>query len=836
MKLLKFLSWSAAHTAWITMSFSPLAIGAEAQRMSKQNLQKYVQESGLNKKITYGEFWEKTKVYYPGFVYGEMEIFFKQNKNLVMPEISISSATATDGTEIPTASYSVNGKPYTLQIFGEKNKYAKFNNVTVLESDVDRPNDLFKRMMANDYRLRNEVDLLKKKQNQGSAADAAKAAAYKKDFARFKGFPRITPALWKSLTPEKRANYLVKMRLMWLDSRKVVENKTYKTAVTEVDPIKQFYKVIFGENAQAQDAALDELAPLPGAAATASKASKAAKATPSAKVQVQGATVTVNGKPVTIPTDAKKCLVAGYIGAYGVVDNSSGKDRKGCSLDLALATYDNYKSLSYIKEANDECKNNFEKSWGACNPMVYGYPGGKAKCVDKLDPSFQDATTQVGPCDVSSPLSKSTVGIGFTKDYSNIMPPETRIALIEKDQKADDYKLTKDFLAGVLTKKDPLLLAMMQKGEWNSDLDNELVRIQNHFEAGIEEAIGVCEASFKNGESQLDKKQKSACDQLHRRWLFTERVIAELRSKACIDGSTYVGAYGKDELSSQAVDKTKLNKKTISADGFSSDGAGLCQCPDGSKIGFGKPCMAVVEIKECRPGKHSQKNEKTGKMECVNTTVVDHSCPTGTKFMAGEEDDSCVCTNSPEKRAPVGLTVTDAQALCKEESNAWKWALGIGVGIAALLWWKNRHKKTDPVTPPIAPVCNKNQTLISSGCACVVKTCPGGGVPNPNTCACDPMTPLPVCASPQILTGSTCGCADAGTCTPKPGYKAGIYNYLTCNCAYESEPITCPDGTKLAAPKTLADCPKPVVPTPTEGGSGTNPTDNGGYGGVPTGK
>ena len=257
MKLLKLVTWSAAHVAWLTMSISPLAVGAEAQRMSKQNLQKYVQESGLAKKITYGEFWEKTKVYYPGFVYSEMESFFKQNKNLIMPEISISSATATDGTEVPTASYTVNGKPYTLQIFGEKNKYAKFNNVNLLESDIDRPNDVFKRLMANDYRLRNEVDLLKKKQSQGTAVDAAVIKTYKKDFARFKGFPRITPVLWKSLTPEKRANYIVQMRLMWMTAIKVLDKKVVKT-VYEPTPVEQFYKAIFGSAAEAQDAAASD--------------------------------------------------------------------------------------------------------------------------------------------------------------------------------------------------------------------------------------------------------------------------------------------------------------------------------------------------------------------------------------------------------------------------------------------------------------------------------------------------------------------------------------------------------------------------------------------------
>lgn len=871
MKLLKFASWTAAHVAWTTMAFSPVAMGAAAEKVSKQQLQQYFQELGVNKSMTIGEFWEKTRASYPGYLYKEYEEFAKRNKNVAMPELTISSAKATDGSEIPVVTYTMGGKSHTIQIFGEKNKAVRFDNVTLSEADVARPTEAFKRIQANDLRVRKEVDLLKKKKMVDTANDIKRYNAFKKDFARFDGFPRVTPALWKSMTPEKRANYMVRMRLLWLSARKVLENKTYTAAA--LTPIEQFYKVIFGDEANAglsqgsqaansggsTPVATSSPAPVPGAAfdsnppqgvtlpgapvsatdegqlapppGNSSKVQSLPTVTPSGKVNAKGKVVTLpNGKKVQIPFNAESCLVAGYIGPYDVVDNYKGKNRAGCSTDLAIASYETNPALSYVKAANEECRTGTGKDRGptyrACNPMIYGYPKGQTLCVDSQSKAFQDATTQVGPCDTGSPLSGKSVSPSFTKDYSKMEPRESQIAAIEKDQRNEDYKLTREYLNGVLQKKDSKLFDALGKGEWNLALDDELVRIQNHFEQGINDAIKVCEASAAAGSIQEDK-QKAACDQLHRRWLFTERVIAELRAKACVDGAIYIGSYEKDELSSsmgaKTVAKNTLNKKTITAEGVE-----LCQCSDGKKVNFGQKCgTSAIVSGECENGR--KKDPVTG--SCL-APVEDHSCPVKTHFVAGEDNDICVCDGDATGMMAIGSSDEKAKGICKEDTNWWPLGILAGLGLAALFL----HKKKP--TPPGPPLCGSGQKLVGNQCMCTTTCDPKTSTQNPTTCACDVIPPAQSCAAPKVGNFPACACPAPATCTPLPGHVS-IYNNETCQCTNTPEPVTCPDGSKAAGNK-LENCPKcdhggyKPVGGCNEGGSGDNCPQGNCNGGIPT--
>lgn len=804
MKLLKILSWTAVHTAWMTMTFSPVALGVEAEKLSKQKIQEYLQEAGLNKQTTVGEFWEKTKAYYPGYVYSQIEAFAMQNKNVRMPEINLTTAKATDGSEVPVLNYTAAGKNYSIQLYGDKNKWAKFNNVNFAAADIAKPEDMFRRIQANDIRVKRDLDLIKKKTIQDSANETKRLEIFKKDFARFKGFPRVTPELWKSLTKEKRANYLVKMRSLWLAAGKVLETKAF-VGTYEPNPMEQFYKAIFGQTANAQDEDSNPFA--------------RPKKMTSGKVQVQGATVVSNGVKVNIPTDAKSCIVAGYIGAKGIVSNSNGDNRQGCSIDIALGFYKNTPGLQYVENANQTCREGKGPTYRACNPMIYGYPGGSEKCVDSKATEFQGATTMLGPCDTASPLSITATT--FTKDYSNIMPAEKRIALMEKDQAADDFKMTRDYVNGVLAKNNPSMVAMLKDGKWNVDLDNELVRIQSHFEDGINQAVEVCEAQIKAGQI-VEKQQKAACDQLHRRWLFTEKLIADLRSKACVDGSKYIGAYDDKESSSANAEKAKLNKTTT-------QGVGLCQCTDGKKVNFGQACSDLqrVTITACKEG---WRKDDTGK--CFVPPVVEKSCPDVANFKAGEKSDTCVCKNDPEKQMPTGTSPEQGQSICKEDNDAWKWILGIGIGVVALLWFKNRHT-SPPIVVSKPPLCDANKKMVGKSCICKV-SCPNQ---NPDSCACR-VIPTPTC--PFGGTYPACAC-EPKTCTP--GQQ--IYNNVTCQCDDKPKPVTCPDGSS-APNNNLSQCPKcsdgsytPIGGCPTgpknEGGSGDNCPQGGCNGGVPTG-
>ncbi|MEQ1723771.1 MAG: hypothetical protein ABL930_11385, partial [Pseudobdellovibrio sp.] len=613
---LKPAKWMAAYLSCLTMVFAPVAMGKEAEKLTKQNIQQTVKDLGLDKKITLGEFWEKSKSTIPGYVYKDLEAFVKENKNMLMPEVSIDSSKNTEGVEVPILRFTQGGKTQTVQMYGETDKWAKLNGVTLTARDLDRVEDAFKRIEGSDINLKKQGDKFRqnKSEIQNDNAEHQQVDTYKKDFARFQGFPRVTPQMWKSLTKQERAGYIVKMRLMWMNARKVLatSEKNSVAPAKKSKPsaaIDNFYKVIFGEQTFA---ASPVLAPPPTSAGQVS-----GKATPSAAVRVQGESVRVrdargNTRVVAIPYNAETCVVAGYIGAYGTVDNINGNKRAGCSIDLAIATYKNNENLSFVQKANEACAAK-GATQVACNPIIYGYPNGSEACIDRRSAEYQHATHFTSPsnretCDGKSRLSSSDDIIKFNEtNYDGIEPRENQIAAIEADQQKDDYALTNSYLKGVLTKKDGILAIAFDKGEWNLALDEELVKTQLQFEQEIGRAIKTCEADFAKTATR-EVNQKLACDQLHRRWLFTERAIAKLRDKACLKPALYIGLYNGNESSyaASANDKTALNKRTIDEKGTELCGCPVPKAPDapvteaavpaakGKLVNFGQSCEAPV--------------------------------------------------------------------------------------------------------------------------------------------------------------------------------------------------------------------------------------------------
>lgn len=747
----KTLKWVAAQLACLTMIFSPLAMGKEAEALNKKNLQQMVNEFGLNKSTTVGEFWEKSKAFVPLYVYKDLEAFVKENKNLQMPEVTLDNAKGTDGADVPVMRFSLNGKTQSVQFYGEKNKWAKFNGVVLSALDLNRVSDAFMRIESSDIKLKTEADQYRK-----SKALKQQANEYQKDFDRFDGFPRITPQMWKSLNPEQRAGYLVKMRLMWMSARKVlatVSNAKPAKKSKDAASIQNFYNLIFAQKAEAKEG----------------------KQTPSAAVKVNGTSVKTKAGVVNIPYDAKSCVVAGYIGAYGKVNNVSGDNRDGCSIDIAVATYKSNMELKFVQEANDTCSA-LKSTQVACNPIIYGFPDGKPACIDRKSAEYQHATHFTSPtnketCDGKSRLSSTDDIIKFNdKDYVGIQPREKQIAAIEVDQQKDDYALTQSYLKGVLAKNDPLMIALLEKGEWNLKLDEELVRIQSQFEQEIERAIKTCENDITG---KHEANQKLACDQLHRRWLFTERTIANLRDKACVKPALYVGNYnvGESSYADSATKKTAQNKKTIDE-----KGTDLCECPakpEVKRVAFRESCEATpVQAAVVLPAPLT---------EAIPAPEVAKKCdkPEG---IAGFDYDKCKCEENKKLKLQSG---DDGGYEC-EGTNWLPWALG-GLGILALIAFFNRSK--NPSTPPVV------------------------------------IPPPPSCTPPKLGISPNCSCPAAPSlCTP----PQKIYNTSTCQCTNVPQPPVCADAT-VAPAGNLTLCPKcpngsfkTPAGCPTEGGAGNN--------------
>src|SRR3989344_4458851 len=805
MRVLKLTKWMTVHLAWLTMTISPVAFGYEAENLSKQQLQQYINEFGLNKKTTLGEFWNKSKAYYPGYMYREIEAFVQQNKNLEMPQMTVSSSKTTNGTEVPMLQLSQNGKIQTIQFYGEKDKWAKLNNAVLSMADLERPSDLFARVTANDIRLKKEFDSLQSQAN-GKPTSKNMTPNQKKmtaDLGRFEGFPRVTPYLWKSMTLQQRASYIVKMRLMYMSALEVTKHLEPQKAA------KTFLELLMGAEAYAQKPVVN------------------AKKLERTAIKSKNTTVTTrSGKTVNIPESAKACIVAGYVGAEGVGSNVHGSGRKVCSLDTALGLYEGTNAPSYVREANNTCIKTHGSTARACNPMQYSFPKGEPLCIDQIKTEFQDATTRNGLCDLASPLSSAKMVMEFnSKNYENVMPDSARQKIIEDDQKLSEFQYTKDFIEGMLKQSDngrnKKLFDIFTKGVWDEDLDKELVQIQSVYEQETNRAIAACRENIEK--LHVDTKQKPACDQLHRRWLFTEKFISEIRSKACPSDSTYIGAYAKDESMVQSgviatdtegksLTKTELNKRQLT----DPKGKGLCKCnADGSTADFGGQCKSNAAV--VPPAVAVEKESPA--------PVIDKSCPSGTNIIQDGDGVQCQCVKGEGKMLPQSTKPEDVERLC-EKSDLWKWLLG-GLGILALvaLFHKNKKPKQPPVVvPPSPPICKIS--------------CKSGSTLNPVSCTCSPKPPVKRCRPPKVGKYPACACPVSNSCTP--GQQ--IYNQSTCQCTNVVQPVICPNGN--AAPNNnLSQCPKctngsyePLAgcPAPSEGGSGDNCPSGNCSGGAPT--
>lgn len=746
----KCLKLATASLAWSVMAFSPVALGKEAENLSQRELQGYLQEAGLTKKSTVGEFWARTKTSYPSFIQKDLEQFVAKNKNRLMPEVNLVSSKATNGTMIPTLQVTENGKVNTVQFFGEKKKWAKINNVVLSEYDFKRVADVFSRLEVSDIKIKNEAEKYAESQSLVKKDSPVQMA---RDLSRFSGFPTMTPQLWKSLSMKERAGFIVTMRLMHHTALKVLNSNTKKTKSSAA--LENFYRAIFQEaNAQ-------------------------------------------KSRSSTTSKVGEQCVVAGYIGTYQNINNTNKTMSLACSVDKGIAGYGSKSGYDFVTKATATCSSSKGADYVACNPIIFGFPnsgpGGVSQpaCIHKYTQDFSDATVS---CDGQSRLTHGKLSDipGGDKKYDGIKPREAQLKAIEDDQIADNYKLTEKFIEGVLASKDQTLLKAFKDGVWSQELESMLSGIQAGFKSEIDSAIGICEARLKSDPMQADPQQKDACDQLHRRYLFTEFFILKFRQKACDPAATYKGSFDKDKLDSIVTKVCECNETKVMV-GL---GAACAPVPPAAAI----PTLPTVEV-------------RAGKVVCEYPGV-----------MASEMNDECLCNSTNNAPTEVvknntvnGETYPDSQAAesatytCKE--SKFPWLLVGGAALLALFLFCKKDKSKSPPTPvtPVqpTPVCAP-KVGVPPNCTCA--PCAQGvnfEIINTVTCQCGPrvVTPIPV----QCADGST---ASSVAACPK-----------------------CGDGSFKTLPSSgrANGCPDAVVPPEppgNEGGSGNNCPAGGCSGGV----
>ena len=253
---------AAASASVLTMIFSPVALGLQSEDTLKKQIESFMTETQLNKRVTYKEFWNKTKHLYSGQVYKDVERYLMSSPNELMPEFTLKESLSSTGEKIPTLTISADGKSHTMQIFGEKAKFAKFNNVILTENDMMLITPAMKRLMASDIKIKKEHD---RKLNKANSS-------------KFTGTPKITREMWKKMTPMEKSQFMMSLRLLWQGAQDVVDQKEARDAKRA--PVKSNGK---------KTSSLDKW---------------------NMFISL------INGEAIAV-TAGTKCVVAGYIGTYG---------------------------------------------------------------------------------------------------------------------------------------------------------------------------------------------------------------------------------------------------------------------------------------------------------------------------------------------------------------------------------------------------------------------------------------------------------------------------------------------------------------------------------------
>lgn len=847
MKFNFFRNFLAAISIW-TMIFSPVAYGlqskAQFDRVTQDQMKSMLIDLGLNKKTTYGQFWDRTKHLYPAQVYADVEAYFKAQPSTVMPAFEVTYTQSAKGEKIPTLKITERGQTYNVEIIGELNEWARVNQVSLSESDLTR--------------LKPAIEKL--------SPGSTKLEVYRKDFARFEGFPRMTPQTWRLMKPEERAAYIVKMRLLWFEARRVIEANEPEARMTPIpkkpkktSSFEEFLKLMIGEVAQAEG---NDQQSHDDRKTFVLKYNKM----PPVKFNESQRKIKSNyGKPCLAdsPLSGGGCIVAGYVapadGKYTLTWTSNNPTELVCGCDyesvmtqrLNTETGESFNALVKQKELEEVCKEKYVKltptiphaekgDWVPCQTDIYSFDAkdGSPFCMHTMSPEFQRATSSssqisnpnLNTCDEQSQLN--------TKDYVVSKNAAENQAQTEAQQAATDFKLTKNYLDGMI-KAEKLGYTMDHIVDPNKEfspeemkkIDNFLTTTQGRFEDQIKKAIGLCTASG----SRHEKNHKDACDQLHRRWLFTEKYIAQFRGRSCLDKSTYIGSYDAREsfsksslvtVGNEKISKSELNKRSLSQ----LEGIPVCKCPDIDKlVPLGKSCIDQIVVKE-------------GKYKCPSpgstpkTLDLDDNSPfpRGVKEMcicesnkksfnvyedayrSGEEfkkicsetvpprsprtepeaedcsrfasvstvlnsDNKCVCAGGSLKNSPPQLVSNTADKYtCDEETNLWPL-----VPFMLLPFLMRDKSKRKPLQ------CAANQIPQVGQCVCKYTSfglCPNG--PNADCTGCAAI--VPTCYAPKA-EGSwpNCFCS-----APKSGCgKNMMWHPEKCYC----EPVeggTAPDLTE----------------------------------------
>ncbi len=863
-RCLRFATWTMAHISWMTMAFSPVALGQQAENIKAQDLKFTIQALNLNKKMTVKEFWEKTKAEYPGYAYYEIEEFIKQNPKALMPQFEVRTVKGSKGQEVPVITFTDGGKTHSVQIFGDEKNYLKFNGITVSEAESTQPSKIFQKLIDNDSKLKKQYnDAVTKTavaENRTYRTEMKPKATTKNKgrFSSFNGFARVTPQMWASMSKFDRAQYLVQMRMVWTEARKVnfisdqqrsPASQPSKKPRKKTSSLENMYKVFFGQDVEANTNS-PKWADVWTAESCAQKAKETGEnyvfqpptaAKPFAGCEIAGSKPTPPSRaagggstpaPSPIVTDtpgALECINAGWI---------TQNDAKKCSYAHISKGTSNRYDKEFVQSIVKDCKSNEV----ACNPLTFGYlESGKTKCFpptgSRTGPATnnaQKATHFGGPCDVVNPLTSDA----FTKDANNALNEfklrnankyasnrDAQLAAIEEDQAKDTYAKTQQYLDSVLKHNSKGTMAELLDGKtaWNKEIDDLLVQTQESFEKEINRAIEICEKTALNPRQKDKANQQGACDQLHRRWLFAEQFISKYRQNACPAPTQYLFSLS-NEVNNNVAGKTKNKTGVDKLNAVAGDLPCGCTNPQTKemlKFPFGldpsipEKCNAEeapikVETDTCRDGFKENRDEagNLNSCECIAKPGIVYGPQRGEDFIQTmvTKCEAPAVVKKCEQYDEAFRSQLDDDCMCKNKKgdSTKKMPKKVNTGFKAI--FTSSKNNSDKQEDGKRYTCNQGPNWwviggIGAGIAGILalllinkKKCPKGTIGKYPNCKKPPVPPGPVC--PAGTTGTPPNCTPVVTCEPPRTIIDGV-----CKC----------EGDKLWAGFECQCGPCPIV-------------------------
>jgi hypothetical protein len=473
----KISKWLLLTTSVFTMVMMPVTEGQAAQtradEISKNQVQNALTTLGLNKSMTLGEFYKKNKYLYPVRIQKMIEKFVALNKDYVMPQFELMTVKNTQGNEIPTVRISKDAELVSLQIYGNSDKYVKFNNTNLTEVDIVNFTDMLLKINNHEPDLRQQIE------------------DTNRPVTKFTGFPAVSKSIWKNYSAKDKAEYILNMRRLWADAQKVLILQDPKLK-RKTSQFEYFLNTVFNDAFAAQRG--HQMGP---------------------KVNKHSGT--------TANASSKNCLVAGYVSHYS--NGSCGVSAVQDSYKDATGTVD-----ETITKAQSQCTGGEI----ACNPYIYGMPNGKAICANIKSPEFQIATHANGPCDTASPLGTEVQFLNQDLknnkryDAENIKMNSDELKAEFQKQQKNNSSYVENYLKGFLDAGVDFNAAIDDK------VLDQILNVKKAFDNDISKAKDSCIAAAKTNQRN-EKNFWGACDQLQRRFLFVAEFLSE--KPGCKDSS-----------------------------------------------------------------------------------------------------------------------------------------------------------------------------------------------------------------------------------------------------------------------------------------------------------